>query len=56
MPEHVMGRAIQKHPGALVRDPPADVAFLELPISGTEVGDGGDGSVVYLRETLQDAV
>jgi hypothetical protein len=56
MPEHVMGRAVQKHPGALVRDPPADLAFLELPIPGIHVRDRGYGSVVDVAETLQDAV
>lgn len=56
MPEYVMGRAVQKHPGALVRDPAADLAFLELPIPGIHVGNRGYGSVVDVAETLQDAV
>lgn len=53
MPEHVIGGAVQKDPGALVRRPPANLAFLELPVSGVDVGDGRYGSVVDVGEKLE---
>lgn len=48
-----MGGAVQKHPGALVRGPPPDLSFLELPVSGVDVGDGRYGSVVIVGEKLE---